>query len=70
MTPTGYFGTLTERAVKRFQRDMHIQVDGVVGPETSLLLFTRLAGEGIPRLKVVSSELVADQSTISPSAAQ
>lgn len=31
---TGYFGPLTRRRVKRFQRDHHLGVDGVVGPAT------------------------------------
>jgi hypothetical protein len=31
---TGSFDTATEQAVKRFQRDARLTVDGVVGPET------------------------------------
>ncbi|WP_062051737.1 peptidoglycan-binding protein [Bacillus sp. JCM 19034] len=31
---TGYFGRVTETAVKDFQRDMKIKVDGIVGPQT------------------------------------
>ena len=31
---TGYFGPITEEAVRNFQRDQKIQVDGIVGPET------------------------------------
>ena len=30
----GYFGSLTEQAVKRFQADKALQVDGIVGPRT------------------------------------
>ncbi len=30
----GNFGPLTEQAVKRFQTDMGLQVDGIVGPQT------------------------------------
>ena len=30
----GYFGTLTEQAVIRFQDDKGLQVDGIVGPQT------------------------------------
>lgn len=30
----GRYGPLTERAVTRFQRDRHLQVDGVAGPQT------------------------------------
>ncbi|GGE34235.1 hypothetical protein GCM10011391_11180 [Pullulanibacillus camelliae] len=32
--PTGHFGTATEKAVKQFQEDNHLKVDGLVGPET------------------------------------
>ncbi|MFA9457618.1 peptidoglycan-binding protein [Halalkalibacter sp. AB-rgal2] len=31
---TGYFGRVTEAAVRDFQRDMNIKVDGIVGPQT------------------------------------
>jgi peptidoglycan hydrolase-like protein with peptidoglycan-binding domain len=31
---TGYFGSITEDAVRNFQKDQGIQVDGIVGPET------------------------------------
>ena len=31
---TGYYGSLTERAVRRFQRKRELPVDGEVGPET------------------------------------
>lgn len=33
-TATGYFGTITEEAVKQFQRDHQLTADGVVGPLT------------------------------------
>lgn len=32
--PTQYFGTMTESAVKTFQRQNHLVQDGIVGPET------------------------------------
>jgi hypothetical protein len=42
---TGYYGNLTERAVRRFQRKSELPVDGEVGPETrealSLAAFSR-----------------------------
>lgn len=31
---TGYFGSITENAVKNFQRDNGLDVDGIVGPKT------------------------------------
>ncbi|GGH87682.1 3D (Asp-Asp-Asp) domain-containing protein [Pullulanibacillus pueri] len=36
--PTGYFGSSTEKAVKAFQRDHQLKVDGLVGPETKSAL--------------------------------
>ncbi len=40
---TGYFGDLTENAVRKVQRDYGYEVDGIVGEETFLLL-DRLMG--------------------------
>jgi len=31
---SGYFDENTERAVKMFQRDVHLEADGIVGPQT------------------------------------
>jgi len=36
---TGYFGTITQDAVKRFQKDHGLKVDGIVGPQTSAALY-------------------------------
>ncbi|MCX8121187.1 MAG: peptidoglycan-binding protein [Oscillatoriaceae bacterium SKW80] len=36
---TGYFGSLTEQAVIRFQRYYGLRVDGIVGPSTQRLLY-------------------------------
>lgn len=40
--PTGYYGALTEQAVKAFQTEQNIVVDGVVGRETFSLLRERI----------------------------
>lgn len=37
--PTGFFGSITEDAVTRFQRDQGLQADGVVGSQTLAALF-------------------------------
>ena len=37
--PTGFFGSITEDAVTRFQRDQGLQADGVVGSQTLSALF-------------------------------
>jgi hypothetical protein len=39
LRPTGHFGTATRRAVVRFQKRRHLEVDGVVGPQTWDRLF-------------------------------
>lgn len=39
-TSTGYFGAITEEAVKQFQREAKITVDGIVGPQTFKALGT------------------------------
>lgn len=36
--PTGYFGYITEKAVKDLQRDYDLQVDGIVGWQTQSLI--------------------------------
>ncbi len=38
---TGFFGSITEEAVRRFQRDFGLVVDGIVGPRTEAELFDR-----------------------------
>ncbi|NET05276.1 MAG: peptidoglycan-binding protein [Symploca sp. SIO2B6] len=37
--PTGIFGSITENAVRAFQRDSRLEVDGIVGPATEARLF-------------------------------
>lgn len=39
MPPTGVFDGETDDAVRRFQRDHHLQVDGSVGPDTKTMLY-------------------------------
>lgn len=43
--PTGYFGDITENALKRFQRDRGLKPDGILGPNTEAALF----GESQPK---------------------
>ena len=38
----GYFGTITENAVKAFQRNNNLTVDGLVGEKTKKALWNKL----------------------------
>jgi hypothetical protein len=42
----GAYGVATAAAVRAFQRDRHLQVDGVVGPQTRLALVAAMPGNG------------------------
>jgi cell wall-associated NlpC family hydrolase len=44
-TNTGYYGTITEAAVKSFQRENGLTADGIVGPKTGQLLQQEAAKE-------------------------
>ncbi|MCP3741493.1 cell wall hydrolase [Rossellomorea sp. BNER] len=39
LEPTGYYGPITTEAVKQFQKDFNIDMVGVVGPETTNMLY-------------------------------
>jgi peptidoglycan hydrolase-like protein with peptidoglycan-binding domain len=41
---TGYFGTITEDAVRQFQRSNNLQVDGIAGPQTLSALLAQMGG--------------------------
>jgi peptidoglycan hydrolase-like protein with peptidoglycan-binding domain len=51
---TGYFGSATEDAVIRFQRDVGISADGRVGPATSEAINQRI-GAGAPTVRPPST---------------
>jgi peptidoglycan hydrolase-like protein with peptidoglycan-binding domain len=42
---TGYYGTITTEAVRRFQRENNLQVDGIAGPQTLGALLTKMGGQ-------------------------
>jgi peptidoglycan endopeptidase LytE len=56
---TGYYGTMTAEAVKKFQRNVNIKVTGIVDTET----YERLMGKA-PQRKLDVIELVADASEL------
>ncbi|MCI5074779.1 N-acetylmuramidase domain-containing protein [Oricola sp.] len=49
LAPDGRFGPATARAVERFQSDLGLAVDGIVGPQTRAALETAVAGRPVPR---------------------
>lgn len=42
VTPTGYFGPITEKAVIKLQKDYYLKQDGIVGPKTNQLIHSLL----------------------------
>jgi uncharacterized protein (TIGR02594 family) len=52
---TGYFGQATDTAVTDFQKRMHLEVDGIVGPETAKALDGCLSKAGAPITGAVAS---------------
>ena len=48
--PGGVYDAYTIERVKDFQRQNRIKIDGLVGLETNLVLFSQLAGVDAPRL--------------------
>jgi general secretion pathway protein A len=47
---SGYFDPATERAVRDFQREHYLMLDGIVGPRTRLALYGNLKRYPMPRL--------------------
>ncbi|MEG4327587.1 peptidoglycan-binding protein [Microcoleus sp. herbarium5] len=66
--PTGFYGSLTLAAVKKFQADNNLKVDGIVGPKTLSAL------KGTPEdASIEAAEKIApnvDQSSPSPTATE
>lgn len=59
-TPTGYFGKLTENAIKKFQKDNGIQTTGIIGPLTRAKL-----QELVCKVVAVNTTVKPTQETIS-----
>lgn len=47
---TGIFNDSTEEAVRSFQREKQLLIDGIVGPRTRLVLYAQLERYNMPRL--------------------
>lgn len=56
---TGYFGKLTEAAVKRFQKKYELEQVGVVGPKTREKLNVLLAADIVPVVAAPTAPVVA-----------
>lgn len=54
-----YFGGATEEAVVEFQRAVHLDADGKVGPMTMIALYGRAASDRVPHLALSSSAQTA-----------
>jgi len=48
--PTDYFSAITTNVIKHFQNSSGILVDGIVGPETKIALYSRIENSGYPKL--------------------
>ncbi|WP_047152491.1 3D domain-containing protein [Aneurinibacillus tyrosinisolvens] len=59
-TPTGYYGPITKKAVKHYQKDYDLHVDGIVGSHTFRVLHkdTQKAKPG-KKIKVLSTAYTA-----------
>ncbi|HIC91661.1 MAG TPA: AAA family ATPase [Syntrophaceae bacterium] len=53
---TSIYGKKTKMAVADFQRNHHIRVDGIVGPETKMVLYSRLPSYETPHLVLAVEE--------------
>jgi len=49
-SPTGVFDTETADALRKFQQDNHLLVDGILGPQTKICLFHALGHFKMPSL--------------------
>jgi peptidoglycan hydrolase-like protein with peptidoglycan-binding domain len=47
VSPTGYYGSLTESAVKNFQEDFNLKSDGIAGPNTISKLLDIVNGDEV-----------------------
>jgi len=58
---TGYYGSITTQAVKAFQRDAGLTVDGIAGPKTQAALYNSSASRsGTARPSATSEKAKAD----------
>ena len=55
VSPTGYYGHLTENAVIAFQQDNSLTIDGIAGSQTQSALFSPDSTDGTTLLKIGST---------------
>lgn len=63
---SGYFGALTEEAVKRFQESHRLESVGVVGPKTRALLNETVSSDGGGSTVVQNTEVVTTTIAVAP----
>jgi general secretion pathway protein A len=52
---TGIFASDTERAVQSFQKDHFLEEDGVLGPQTKIVLYQELKAYSMPTLMALQA---------------
>ncbi|MFC0558412.1 C40 family peptidase [Halalkalibacter alkalisediminis] len=52
---TGYYGSITESAVREFQRKNRLQVDGIAGPQTLSTLLAQMGGQAPTKTSTTTS---------------
>lgn len=53
---TGYYGSITEKAVKKFQRDNGLLADGIIGSRTFDVLFTDTDSMDTPKITLMKAD--------------
>ena len=66
--PTGFYGALTQAAVKKFQAENNLKVDGIVGPKTLSALKVKPEGASTDNESVGETSPNVDRPSPSPTA--
>lgn len=63
-TPTGVYDPETERAVKQLQAAAGLREDGIVGPQTRMVLAGRLPEPNVPSLQIDASPEIPSKTSV------